>query len=194
MQLILPATYNTEVSMVLRQTNDHRLMKNLDTSLTTSEMFIIATTKYSIASTIMAISYISVRKYNTTINWLQVNMETTHSSGNRSMNVIISAYKPLTSDSILFFLSFCSTRLVNTFLHHYHYLANARVTSTFIKLQSCINADSYVRNCNNYLLYGVECWTPLMKHYRTLNTFLHRCFRIILGIGSSGLSTSLWQR
>ena len=32
------------------------------------------------------------------------------------------------------------------------------------------------------LLYGAECWTPLVKHYRKLNTFHHRCIRIILGI------------
>ena len=32
------------------------------------------------------------------------------------------------------------------------------------------------------LLYGAECWTLLAKHYRKLNTFHHRCIRIILGI------------
>ena len=34
------------------------------------------------------------------------------------------------------------------------------------------------------LLYAAECWTPLMKHYRKLNTFHHRCIRIILGISN----------
>ena len=32
------------------------------------------------------------------------------------------------------------------------------------------------------LLYGCECWTPLKKHYRKLNSLHHRCIRIILGI------------
>ena len=32
------------------------------------------------------------------------------------------------------------------------------------------------------LLYGAECWTPLRKHTRKLNTFHHRCIRTILGI------------
>ena len=32
------------------------------------------------------------------------------------------------------------------------------------------------------LLYGVECWTPLCKHEKKMNTFHHRCIRIILGI------------
>ena len=34
------------------------------------------------------------------------------------------------------------------------------------------------------LLYGSECWTPLMKHGRKLNSFHHRCFRVILGISN----------
>lgn len=34
------------------------------------------------------------------------------------------------------------------------------------------------------LLYGAECWTPLRKHERRLNTFHHRCVRTILGISN----------
>ena len=34
------------------------------------------------------------------------------------------------------------------------------------------------------LLYGAECWVPLRKHVKRLNTFHHRCIRIILGISS----------
>ena len=34
------------------------------------------------------------------------------------------------------------------------------------------------------LLYGAECWIPLRKHTRKLNTFHHRCIRIILGISN----------
>ncbi len=32
------------------------------------------------------------------------------------------------------------------------------------------------------LLYGSECWIPLRKHVRKLNSFHHRCIRTILGI------------
>ncbi len=32
------------------------------------------------------------------------------------------------------------------------------------------------------LLYGSECWTPLSKHLRKLDTFHHRCLRAILGV------------
>ena len=38
------------------------------------------------------------------------------------------------------------------------------------------------------LLYGSESWTPLSKHLKKLNSFHHRCVRIILGI------TNLQQR
>ena len=34
------------------------------------------------------------------------------------------------------------------------------------------------------LLYGAECWIPLRKQVRKLNTFYHRCIRIILGISN----------
>ncbi len=34
------------------------------------------------------------------------------------------------------------------------------------------------------LLYGAECWIPLRKHARKLNTFHHRCIRTILGISN----------
>ena len=34
------------------------------------------------------------------------------------------------------------------------------------------------------LLYGAECWTTLTKHIKKLNTFHHRCIRIILGISN----------
>ena len=32
------------------------------------------------------------------------------------------------------------------------------------------------------LLYGSECWIPLRKHIKKLNTFHHRCIRTIVGI------------
>ena len=34
------------------------------------------------------------------------------------------------------------------------------------------------------LFYGCECWTPLKKHLRRLNTFHHRCIWTILGISN----------
>ena len=34
------------------------------------------------------------------------------------------------------------------------------------------------------LLYGSECWTPLRRHLKKLNSFHHRCIRTILGITS----------
>ena len=34
------------------------------------------------------------------------------------------------------------------------------------------------------LLYGAECWVPLKKHIRKLNSFHHRCIRAILGISN----------
>ena len=32
------------------------------------------------------------------------------------------------------------------------------------------------------LMYGSECWTPLKRHCRKINTFHHRCIKVILGI------------
>ena len=34
------------------------------------------------------------------------------------------------------------------------------------------------------LLYGAECWVPLRKHLKRLNTFHHRCIRTVLGISN----------
>ena len=34
------------------------------------------------------------------------------------------------------------------------------------------------------LLYGSECWIPLRKHLRKLDSFHHRCVRLILGISN----------
>ena len=34
------------------------------------------------------------------------------------------------------------------------------------------------------LLYGSECWTPLKRHVRKINSFHHRCIRTILGISN----------
>ena len=34
------------------------------------------------------------------------------------------------------------------------------------------------------LLYGAECWTPLQRHMKRLNTFHHRCIRSVLGISN----------
>ena len=32
------------------------------------------------------------------------------------------------------------------------------------------------------LLYGSECWTPLRRHLKRLNSFHHRCIRTVLGV------------
>ena len=32
------------------------------------------------------------------------------------------------------------------------------------------------------LMYGGECWTPLRKHLKKMNTFHHRCIHTVLGI------------
>ena len=34
------------------------------------------------------------------------------------------------------------------------------------------------------LLYGAECWIPLRRHEKKVNTFHHRCIRTILGISN----------
>ena len=34
------------------------------------------------------------------------------------------------------------------------------------------------------LLYGSECWIPLRKHEKKMNSFHHRCVRTILGISN----------
>ena len=34
------------------------------------------------------------------------------------------------------------------------------------------------------LLYQAECWTPLRRHEKRLNTFHHRCVRTIIGISN----------
>ena len=39
------------------------------------------------------------------------------------------------------------------------------------------------------LLYGGECWIPLKKHQKRLNTFHHRCIHTILGI----ICTQQWE-
>ena len=50
---------------------------------------------------------------------------------------------------------------------------NLSITTKRLIYQACVLS---------ILLYGGECWTPLRRHYRKLNTFHHRCIRIILGI------------
>ncbi len=35
------------------------------------------------------------------------------------------------------------------------------------------------------LLYGSECWVPLKRHLKKLNTFHHKCLRAVLGITNS---------
>ena len=39
------------------------------------------------------------------------------------------------------------------------------------------------------LLYGAECWIPLRRHTKKINTFHHRCIRIILGISGQQQSS-----
>ena len=34
------------------------------------------------------------------------------------------------------------------------------------------------------LLYGAECWTPLQRQLKCLNTFHHRCIHSVLGISN----------
>ena len=42
----------------------------------------------------------------------------------------------------------------------------------------------YQARVMSVLLYGAECWVPLRKHNKKINTFHHRCIRIILGISN----------
>ena len=49
-----------------------------------------------------------------------------------------------------------------------------------LSMKKCVNNACVL----SVLLYGVEYWLPLMKHYRKLNTFYHRCIRVILGISN----------
>ena len=34
------------------------------------------------------------------------------------------------------------------------------------------------------LLYGSECWVPLQRHVRKLNSLHHRCLRTVMGISN----------
>ena len=49
-------------------------------------------------------------------------------------------------------------------------------------LSLCTKRKVYNACVLSVLLYGAECWTPLCKHEKRLNTFHHRCIKIILGI------------
>ena len=51
-------------------------------------------------------------------------------------------------------------------------------------LSLSINRCVYNACFLSVLLHAAECWTPLMKHYRKLNTFHHKYIRIILGISN----------
>ena len=52
-------------------------------------------------------------------------------------------------------------------------------------LSLSIKGRVYTACVLSVLLYSVDCWTPLMKHYRKLNTFHHRRIRVILGISNT---------
>ena len=52
-------------------------------------------------------------------------------------------------------------------------------------LSLCTKRMIYQACVMSVLLYGAECWTPLRRHIRKLNTFHHRCIRTILGISNS---------
>lgn len=55
-----------------------------------------------------------------------------------------------------------------------------------LTLSTCIKRKVYNACVLSVLLhvYGAECWTPLTRHVWKLNTFHHRCIRIILGISN----------
>ena len=51
-------------------------------------------------------------------------------------------------------------------------------------LSLCTKRKVYQACAMSVLLYGTQCWVPLKKHKRRLNTFHHRCIWIILGISN----------
>ena len=52
--------------------------------------------------------------------------------------------------------------------------------STSVQQQAC--KQVYQACVLSILLYGAECWTPLRKDLKRLDSFHHRCIRSILGI------------
>ena len=68
----------------------------------------------------------------------------------------------------------------------------AQASRTFGSLRKCVFADKdlslqtkrriYQACVLSALLYGSECWTPLKKDMKRLDSFHHRCIRIVLGI------------
>ena len=43
--------------------------------------------------------------------------------------------------------------------------------------------------CLSVLFYGSDCWIPLRRHLKKLNSFHHRCVQIVLTNRGSGKST-----
>ena len=57
-------------------------------------------------------------------------------------------------------------------------------------LSLCTKREVYQECVISVLLYGSECWIPLKKHLRKLDSFHHRCIRMILVISSK----AQWQQ
>ena len=51
-------------------------------------------------------------------------------------------------------------------------------------LTLCTKRKIYQACVLSVLMYGAECWTPLRRHVKKLNTFHHRCIRAILGVSN----------
>ena len=65
-------------------------------------------------------------------------------------------------------------------------IAKASRESIFLdkNLYRVTKAKIYQACVLSTLLYGSECWVPLKKHLRKLDSFHHRCVRMILGISN----------
>ena len=65
----------------------------------------------------------------------------------------------------------------------------AQAPKAFGALRKTVFMDRNLCLSNAYvlpvLLYGTECWIPLLRHNRKLNSFHHRCIRMILGISNN---------
>ena len=71
---------------------------------------------------------------------------------------------------------------------------SASASKAFGALQQAVFKDAHLSlNTNrqvyracvlSVLFYGSECWVPLRKHLKKLNTFHHRCLRAVLGISN----------
>ena len=68
----------------------------------------------------------------------------------------------------------------------------ACASRAFGALKQAVFRDAHLSLCTkrsvcracvlSVLLYGNECWVPLRRHLKKLNSFHHRCLRSVLGI------------